>query len=194
MLLPRLTSTLAVLAVTAAATSTGAAAKTPTRTLKVTGGTTALTLDPQAVANLQAANVTMSGTAPGTTAGTLLTYPVKSGSLKVKGKKVVSGAFTHSGGLEMRRDPVTLGLTNLAVKLGAKPVLNAKLTTLAVELATLKVPASKVKITKKTVTLKVTARLTGLAASAMNGAFAIDSFKANDPIGTATIKLTVKAK
>ena len=191
--------TVAAAALAIAFPATGAYAATTTKTLKLKGGSTALTLDPAAAANLRSMNIAMSGVAPATTAGTLLTFPVSSGTVKLKGTKVVSGKIVHLGGLAMTQvNPATgaqlqVALSRPTVVFGSLPSFTGALQGLAVPISTLKIKAASTKLTRTSLRISgVVARLTPTAASAMNATFSVTGFKAGDPVGTAILTAKVK--
>lgn len=185
------TATVALALSSAPAGAAGAAAAT--KTTRLSSGTTTLTLSAASVANLQAAGVTMSGQAPATTVGSKLTFPIASGTVKTKGKKITGGRIVHKGSLAMTRETVSLVLSKPTVVFGAKPVLNGTLGALAVPIGTLSLTKAKLTLTKTTMKISgVSMKLTKLAADAMNAAFAVSNFKAGDDVGTAVISAKVK--
>ena len=191
--------TVAVTALAVAVPATAAAAATTTKTVRLKGGSTALTLDPVAAANLKSMNIAMSGVAPAATAGTLLTFPVASGTVKVKGTKVLSGSIVHLGGLAMTQvNPATgaqlqVALSRPTVVFGALPSFTGALQGLAVPIATLKIKGTAAKLSRTSLKVGgVVARLTPTAASAMNATFSVTGFKAGDPVGTAVLTAKVR--
>lgn len=178
----------------APATAGAATSKAKTKTYTIKSGTTTLTLDPAAVTNLASMGITMSATAPATTAGPVLTFPVKAGAkIKLKGTTPVSGKIVHLGTLQMARDVVTVPLTNPTVNLTKPPQLTGTFASLTAPIGDLTIKSSKIKITKKTFKITgVTVKLTTLAADTMNNTFAVTGFHGGDPVGTANVVGTLK--
>lgn len=178
----------------AAVPATAAAAPTVTHTVK--SGSTTLTLSAQSVANLQSMGITMTATAPATTAANILKFPVKAGTkIRTKGTNtIVSGRIVQRGGLMMSNGTASITLTKLTVTFGtAKPTLTGSFAGAPVNIATLTVRRSKTKIAARSMRVTgVTVRLTPDAAGALNTAFGVTGFKANDLIGTAAMTVSFR--
>ena len=171
-----------------------AATPVKSKSHRVTGGPTGLTLDPAAVANLQSMGVAMSGGAPATTAGSVLTFPLKpGGTVKTKGNRVLSGKIGHLGTLAMTQGTVSITLSDPTVNFGSAPTFTGALGGLPVAIGDLSFKSAKTRVTAKS--LKITGigvKLTSLAANSMNATFGVAGFKAGDPIGKANLTATYK--
>ena len=198
MIRPRLTAALVAGAVAAAALPAAApAASTTTKTYKIASGTTKLTLDPAAVANLASMSITMSGVAPATTVGPLLTFPLKSGStIKTKTRgtaRVVSGNVVHTGTLQMAQGQVLVALTKPTIVFGAAPVLTGSLGGLAVPVGNLSFTKAKTTVSKTSLKISgISMKLTKLAADSMNATFSVTGFHEGDKVGTAVMSAKLK--
>jgi hypothetical protein len=186
--------TLALVASAATMAALPATAPAATKTYKVKSGTTTLTLDPAAVTNLTSMGITMTGLAPATTSGSVLKFPLKSGSaFKAKGSKVVSGSLVHTGALQMTQGAIVVSLTKPTVEFGSAPVLTGSLSGLAAPIGSLSFSGAKTRVSKTGLKISgVTMKLTKLAADAMNATFSVTGFHENDPVGTATITAKLK--
>jgi hypothetical protein len=180
----------------AAATLPATAAAAPTVTHTIRSGSTTLTLSPQSVANLQSMGITMTATAPATTAGTVLKFPVKPGTkIRTKGTNtIVSGRIGQRGGLMLAKGTATVTLTNLITTFGtAKPTLSGSFAGTPVSIATLTVRPTKTRIAARSMRVTgVSVRLTSAAAGALNTAFGVTGFKANDLVGTAAMTVAFR--
>ena len=186
---------LTALALTATAPTAGAT------TLKIKGGTTTLTFGQPAIQALAAMGIQFAPVAPATAAGTVLSFPVRSGALKVTGRahKKVTGKLTHGGGMKLFNQVLTVGLTDPVARLAGKAsTLDAAAAIgtsppLTIEMSTLDVSRAKTTVTAKRVRITgVRVKLTDLAASSLNAGFGVTGFTPGFEIGAATLKADVK--
>ncbi len=179
-----------------------ASAGAKTTTLKVKGGSTALTFAPAAAQQLVAMGITLAPIAPATAgAGGAIVFPIASGKLKVTSGKhpKITGTVADRGGITLSNQIVSIALNQPSVALaGKQSALNATSSIggsapLAIQMATLDLSKAKLSITSKRVKISgVNVKLTGLAASSMNAAFSVTGFTTGFLIGTATLQADVK--
>jgi hypothetical protein len=190
----------AVAAVGALAIAVAAPAAGAT-TLKLKGGTTTLTFATPAIQSLGAMGIGFQPIAPATAAAAAVSFPIRSGTLKVRGhsRKKVSGRITHRGGMSLSNQTLSIALTKPLVKLAGKTsTLDAATIVgtsppLPITMATLDLSKAKTRVTSKRVRISgVRVKLTKLAASSMNAGFSVTGFTPGFLIGTATLKAVVK--
>lgn len=185
---------LGALALAVAAPAAGAT------TLKVKGGTTKLTFGGPAVQQLVGMGIGFAPVAPATAAGTVLSFPIRSGTLKVTrgSHKKVRGKITHRGGMSLFNQALSIGLSKPAVTLaGKKSALDATAvigtSQLPMTIATLDISKAKTSVTSKRVRITgVRVKLTEFAAASMNAGFSVTGFSPGFEIGTATLKANVR--
>jgi hypothetical protein len=170
-------------------------------TLKVKGGTTTLTFGRPAIQALSTMGISFAPVAPASAAGEVLSFPIRSGTLKVTGgaRKKVAGTITHRGGMTLSNSVLAVGLSKPMVRLAGR---RSELDTtsvigtappLTIDMATLDLSRAKMSVTRKRVRIgRVHVKLTSLAASAMNAGFGVTGFTPGFEIGTATVKAAVK--
>jgi hypothetical protein len=167
------------------------------RTLRLKGGATTLTFGQPAVEALTDMGISFAASAPATAAGSSLSFPIRSGKLKVSGKKV-SGRITHRGGMSLSNQSLSIALTKPLVKLAGKTsTFDATAAfgaspSMTITMADLDLSKAKTSITSKRIRISgVHVKLTELAATSMNAGFSVTGFTPGFEIGTATLKADV---
>jgi hypothetical protein len=178
------------------------AAGAKTTTVKLKGGTTTLAFNPQSAQNLQAMGIAVAPVAPTTAAaGPVLTFPIRSGTLKISGakKKKVTGKVTQAGGMTLSNPGYAVTMNTPSVTLAAAGSNMAASTLLngtpAGVMAVADVDLSKAKVTLTSKTVKITGvvvKLNPTAAGVMNQVFAVTGFTPGFEVGTATLRADLK--
>jgi hypothetical protein len=180
------------------------AAGAKTTAVKLKGGTTTLAFNGQSAANLQAMGIAVAPVAPTTAvAGPVLTFPIRSGTLKIAGakKKKVTGHVTQTGGMTLSKPTYVVAMNTPSVTLGGATGSNMAARILlngasAGVMAVADVDLSKAKVTltsKKVKLTGVVVKLNPTAAGVLNQVFQVTGFTPGFVIGTATLRADLKS-
>ena len=167
-----------LLAITAAAPA-GAGAQVRTY------GSTALTLDPGTATALTSLGVTPGVIAPATVAGDGLNFPITESLTRA----VITRRITHTGGISLTAGSTRVSLTDFWINFGYEPNLSALVGGSRVRILSLDFSQARTRFGGGQLSVgPVTARLTQVAADALNSAFNVGAFKKGLVLGTATVK------
>ena len=149
------------------------------------GGDTTLALDPGAASALQSLGIAAAPLDPASAGAGGLRFPITGGRVDAAS---LAGRITHSGGIALTRDATRVELRDFTIVIDDTPVLTARAGSDRVEILSLDVSAIQRGGSGRTVTVSgVVARLTAVAAQALNQAFATDAFTEGLVLGTATV-------
>lgn len=142
-------------------------------TVPLSGGSTALHLDPATARVLGSAGISVGPVGPSRASGLRVTFPVTGGRIDPSD---ASGAITHSGGLSFSADRTTVRATDFTVRTtGSRPLLTARVGTARVPLVDLDLEDAVVLRrgpgNVQTWVVRVDATLHPVAARALSGAF-----------------------
>jgi hypothetical protein len=172
-----------------AALGTIKVAATPSTT-EFASGSTALAIDPAALAAIVGQGITPGAIGPATLAGTTASFPVTGGTAKLD---LSAADVRHAGGISLAKGATVVQLTDFDIRLGATAQLFATLNGGTTKVAILDLDLTGVTpaVAGRTVTLDgVTAKLTQAAASALNAAFGTSAFTAGLVLGKAKVTAT----
>ncbi len=181
----RLVLAVAVLGLLLIAAPAGAA----TTSVKLSGGTTTLTLSKPTVKLLGAARISADPIKPAKVlkAGSLV-LPISGGSID---PKTAVGTITHKGGFTLSAGKVKVALKNPTVKIGKKSTLTVQVGKAKIAVGTLGL--AKAKVTRDgfaTNVAGVNIALSKVGATALNAAFGVRAFKTGLSLGTVAVKST----
>jgi hypothetical protein len=149
------------------------------------GGNTTLALDPGAVSALQSLGIAAAPLSPARANDAGLAFPITGGKVDAAS---LAGRIRHSGGIALTRDATRVELRDFAIVIDETPALTALVGGDRVEILALDVSAIERGGGGRNVRVSgVVARLTAIAAQALNQAFATDAFSEGLVLGTATI-------
>jgi hypothetical protein len=154
------------------------------------GGSTALALDPGALAALAAAGIAPTAVGPARLAGTTARFPIRGGAV---GLGFAGGTIAHAGGLALTAGATTVRLAAFRVALGEHPQLLATVEGAPGELPLADLDLTRVvpRIKGRTFTLAgIGATLTAPAAAALDAALSTSALRAGMPLGSATVTAT----
>jgi hypothetical protein len=155
--------------------------------IAVTGGATALALDPGTAAALTSLGITVAPIRPATAADDgALSFPITGGTLQ---PAALTGTISHSGGMLFAKGATKVALRKFEITLDDTPTLSAKLGGARVDILSLDLAGLTVTEGEDgTLVLGgVVGRLTAGAADALNAAFGTDAFTEGLVLGTATV-------
>jgi len=186
----RLTRTALLVACALLVAAAPAAAKSK-GSLKLSRGTTTLSLDKGAVDALTSLGIAAAPLKPARAGADGLAFPITTGRVNATS---LAGTIRHTGGLSLTKGSTRVELRNFVIDT-KKSVLtarvgNARLAILDLDLSKVKVAAKGRKLTVS----GVSATLTKGAADALNGAFGTDAFTEGLKIGTAVVKTRVAGR
>ena len=145
------------------------------------GGDTTLALDPGAASALQSLGIAAAPIEPAEG----LAFPITGGKVDAAS---LAGRIRHSGGIALSRDATRVELRDFTIVIDETPALSARVGGSRVEILALDVSAIERSGSGRTVRVSgVVARLTAVAAQALNQAFATDAFTEGLVLGTATV-------
>jgi hypothetical protein len=148
-------------------------------------GTTALTLDAGAGAALQSLGITA---AP--IGSDALAFPITGGRVNASS---YAGSIEHSGGIALSRGATRVELTEFTIDIDDTPELTALVGGQRVPILTVDLSALEASVKGRKITLAGAAlKLTGVAATALNQAFATTAFTEGLLLGTATVQATAE--
>jgi hypothetical protein len=114
-----------------------------------------------------------------------LAFPITGGRVDAAS---LAGRVRHSGGIALTRDTTRVELSDFTIVIDDTPALTARVGGDRVEILTLDVSGIARSGSGRTVTVSgVVARLTAVAAQALNQAFGTDAFSEGLVLGTATV-------
>jgi hypothetical protein len=153
--------------------------------VKLSGGTTTLTLRPSTAKALGSLGVAVSPTGRAKLRRGTATFPITGGSIDPAS---AAGRIRHAGGLRLTARGTSVVLKNYRVSIGRQLNLSAKVGTGRMHILKL---AGTPRVTRAGFDTRVrglTARLTAKAARALNRAFGVDAFRKGIPLGRVTVK------
>jgi hypothetical protein len=146
------------------------------------GGSTTLALDPGAASALQSLGIAAAPIEPATAD---LAFPITGGKVDAAS---LAGRIRHSGGIALTRDATRVELRDFTIVIDDTPALTARVGDSRVEILALDVSAIERGGSGRRITVSgAVARLTAVAAQALNQAFATDAFTEGLVLGTATV-------
>lgn len=149
------------------------------------GGATTLALDAGAASALQSQGIAAAPIAPARAGNAGLRFPITGGRVDAAS---LAGRIRHSGGIALTRDATRVELRNFTIVIDESPALTARIGSDRVEILSLDVSAIERSGSGRRVRVSgVVARLTAVAAQALNQAFSTDAFSEGLVLGTATI-------
>lgn len=149
------------------------------------GGNTTLALDAGAASALQSLGITAAPLDPARAGDSGLRFPITGGRVVAA---TLAGRITHSGGIALTRDATRVELRDFTIVIDDTPALTARVGSDRVEILSLDVSAIQRGGSGRTITVSgVVARLTAVAAQALNQAFGTGAFSEGLVLGTATV-------
>ena len=181
-----LTRTLRV-AAAGALVALAVAAPAGAATVKLSGGSTTLKLDPGTAKALKGLGVSVSPIAPAKAGTKGVSFPITGGTID---PATAAGTITHSGGLQLRAGATKVRLTSFTIGVDRTPTISvkagkARLHAFSLSLAGAKVSRAGLGTNVSGVAVKLSAK----GAAALNGAFGVKAFKRGLRVGTATVKV-----
>src|SRR4051794_25398990 len=172
---------LAALAAIALVTVPAGAAKQKPSTLKLSGGSTTLALDPDTGAALTSLGISVAPLKPAKVGKAGIAFPITSGRVNAK---TLAGSIHHSGGLRLAKGKTVVKLRNFRIRIDEHPDLTAAIGSKRVSILSLDLSGATVTKAKRSVKVAgVKAALTTAAANALNSAFGTDALKKGTPVG-----------
>jgi hypothetical protein len=173
-------------AAAAALVALAVAAPAGAATVKLSGGSTTLKLDPATAKALKGLGVSVSPLAPARAGAKGVSFPITGGTID---PATAAGTITHSGGLQLRGGATKVRLTSFTIGVDRTPAISvkagrARLTAFSLSLGGAKVSRSGLGTNVSGVAVKLSAK----GASALNAAFGVKAFRRGLRVGTATVK------
>lgn len=165
-----------------------AAPASATSTVKLSGGSTTLSLEPSTAAALQSLGVSAAPIDPASAGADGIAFPVTGGKLKLS---TLRGHIAHSGGLSLTAGSTRVELTEFDIDLDSTPDLEVRANGRHLDAFDLDLGAATV--TRDAVGAQasgVIVKLSREGAKALNRAFGVSAFSGGLTIGTATVKLS----
>jgi hypothetical protein len=158
--------------------------------VELTGGSTALTLDPGTAQALTGLGVAVAPAAGATAnADGSVAFPISGGRLS---SRTFAGDIAHTGGLTLTAGAKTVTLKDFRIGVDSTPSLSADVGGQRVEIVDLDLADLQATLTGRRVVLDgAKATLTQTAATALNQAFGTTALKAGLPLGVATVTGTL---
>jgi hypothetical protein len=155
------------------------------RDVVLRGGNTTLALDAGAASALQSLGIAAAPLDPASAGSAGLQFPITGGRVDAA---TLAGRIRHSGGIALTRGATRVELREFTVVIDETPALTARVGADRVEILSLDVSAIQRGGSGRTVTVSgIVARLTAVAAQALNQAFGTDAFTEGLTLGTATV-------
>ncbi|MGZ8634982.1 MAG: hypothetical protein ACXWZZ_14165 [Solirubrobacteraceae bacterium] len=157
-------------------------------TVKLSGGSTTLKLDPATAKALKGLGVSVAPIAPAKAGTKGVSFPITGGSID---PATAAGTITHSGGLQLRAGATRVRLTSFTIGVDRTPTISVKAGKARLHAFSLSLAAAKVsRAGLGTNVSGVAVKLSAKGAAALNGAFGVKAFKRGLRVGTATVKAT----
>ncbi len=155
-------------------------------TVKLSGGSTTLKLDPATAKALTGLGVSVSPIAPAKAGTKGLSFPITGGSID---PATAAGTITHSGGLQLRAGATRVRLTSFTIGVDRTPTISVKAGRARLHAFSLSLGGAKVsRAGLGTKVSGVAVKLSAKGAAALNAAFGVKAFKRGLRVGTATVK------
>jgi hypothetical protein len=149
------------------------------------GRDTTLALDPGAASALQSLGIAAAPLSPASAGDTGLAFPITGGKVDAAS---LAGRIRHSGGIALTRDATRVELSDFTIVIDDTPALTARVGGARVEILALDVSGIQRSGSGRNVVVSgVVARLTAVAAQALNQAFGTSAFTEGLVLGTATV-------
>ena len=155
-------------------------------TVKLSGGSTTLKLDPGTAKALKGLGVSVTPIAPAKAGAKGVSFPITGGSID---PATAAGTITHSGGLQLRAGATRVRLTSFTIGVDRTPTISVKAGKARLHAFTLSLGGAKIsRAGLGTNVSGVAVKLSAKGAAALNGAFGVKAFKRGLRVGTATVK------
>ena len=155
------------------------------------GGATSLALDPTAAGALTSLGIAPGLVGPATVDGDgAFAFPITGGKVNAR---TLGGQIQHSGGVSLTRGGVQIRLTEFNVDTRNAQLVATVNGATRVAILNLRLTDPRVSVGRTTVTVAgIPARLTAVAAGALNQAFGTTAFAEGLLLGTATVRGTIR--
>lgn len=182
-----LTRTLRV-AAAGALVALAVAAPAGAATVKLSGGSTTLKLDPATAKALTGLGVSVTPIAPAKAGAKGVSFPITGGTIN---PATAAGSITHSGGLQLRAGATKVRLTSFTIGVDRTPTISVKAGKARLHAFSLALGGAKISRAGLATNVSgVTVKLSAKGAAALNAAFGVKAFKRGLRVGTATVKTT----
>ncbi|MGZ8634944.1 MAG: hypothetical protein ACXWZZ_13975 [Solirubrobacteraceae bacterium] len=182
-----LTRTLRV-AAAGALVALAVAAPAGAATVKLSGGSTTLKLDPATAKALTGLGVSVTPIAPAKAGAKGVSFPITGGTIN---PATAAGTITHSGGLQLRAGATKVRLTSFTIGVDRTPTISVKAGKARLHAFSLALGGAKISRAGLATNVSgVTVKLSAKGAAALNAAFGVKAFKRGLRVGTATVKTT----
>ena len=155
-------------------------------TVKLSGGSTTLKLDPGTAKALKGLGVSVTPIAPAKAGAKGVSFPITGGTIN---PATAAGTITHSGGLQLRAGTTKVRLTSFTIGVDRTPTISVKAGKARLHAFTLALGGAKISRAGLATNVSgVAVKLSAKGAAALNGAFGVKAFKRGLRVGTATVK------
>ena len=155
-------------------------------TVKLSGGSTTLKLDPGTAKALKGLGVSVTPIAPAKAGAKGVSFPITGGTIN---PATAAGTITHSGGLQLRAGATKVRLTSFTIGVDRTPTISVKAGKARLHAFSLGLGGAKISRAGLATNVSgVAVRLSAKGAGALNAAFGVKAFKRGLRVGTATVK------